>query len=347
MTQHRSRHLVTGAILLVLAAGRGTTSAQDLRVFLTTLSEEQLSAIREYVEELADGSVLYEGDKDPRHDMLLTLRSDSYGSLAELYFRGEITLLESEGCTTGPVRVLVQPDDPVPVSVEQAILEEGGVRDPQDSSFWFIPLEALARIEELEEVDFLQVVPGHVSQAPADPLVLVGPCHEFSISASWRREGDVYSTHASGRQVARDSALFWFLEPSNIELQVKVLDTCAINGYRWVFIAGLTDLEVRIEVIHRTLPEHVSRHYSSSRRNGIRASARHSRIPVCVITCDSRHPARSRSWTLQFCSSVPRPTLFRSGRALERAAREAAPGARSEVGASVRAAGRAGASMRP
>jgi hypothetical protein len=31
-----------------------------------------------------------------------------------------------------------------------------------------------------------------------------------------------------------------------------------------VFIVGLTDLEVRLEVIHRALPEHESRHYSSA-----------------------------------------------------------------------------------
>ena len=45
-----------------------------------------------------------------------------------------------------------------------------------------------------------------------------------------------------------DSGYFWFFDPSNIEIVVKVLDGCAGNERYWVFAAGLTNLEVVLAV---------------------------------------------------------------------------------------------------
>ncbi len=43
---------------------------------------------------------------------------------------------------------------------------------------------------------------------------------------------------------------FWFFSPENIELVVKVLDACTLEGFNtfWVFAAGLTDVEVTLKV---------------------------------------------------------------------------------------------------
>ena len=46
-----------------------------------------------------------------------------------------------------------------------------------------------------------------------------------------------------------DSGSFWFFGPNNLEIDVKVLDGCKINGHYWVFAAGLTDVEVTLTVI--------------------------------------------------------------------------------------------------
>jgi hypothetical protein len=46
----------------------------------------------------------------------------------------------------------------------------------------------------------------------------------------------------------RDSGLFWFYEPTNWELLVKVLDGCAVNGHYWVFASASTSLEYRLTV---------------------------------------------------------------------------------------------------
>jgi hypothetical protein len=69
----------------------------------------------------------------------------------------------------------------------------------------------------------------------------------FEVRARW---ATLQGTTGQGQAVpfAADSGSFWFFAPTNLELDVKVLDGCAINDRFWVFIAGLTNVEVMIEV---------------------------------------------------------------------------------------------------
>ena len=54
--------------------------------------------------------------------------------------------------------------------------------------------------------------------------------------------------HGQGRGVAltSDSGYFWFFDPANVEIVVKVLDGCFSGGSYWFFAGGLTDVEVTI-----------------------------------------------------------------------------------------------------
>jgi 6-phosphogluconolactonase (cycloisomerase 2 family) len=45
-----------------------------------------------------------------------------------------------------------------------------------------------------------------------------------------------------------DTAYFWFFQDANVELVVKVLDGCGTNNRYWVFLAGLTNVEVELTV---------------------------------------------------------------------------------------------------
>ena len=45
-----------------------------------------------------------------------------------------------------------------------------------------------------------------------------------------------------------DTAYFFFFNPNNVELVLKVLDGRAVNGFFWLFYAALTDLEYWITV---------------------------------------------------------------------------------------------------
>lgn len=69
----------------------------------------------------------------------------------------------------------------------------------------------------------------------------------FRVSAHWRdfagRQGDGVAVAPSA-----DSGLFWFFGSENIEIAAKVLNGCALNNSFWVYLAGLTNVEVRVEV---------------------------------------------------------------------------------------------------
>ena len=60
--------------------------------------------------------------------------------------------------------------------------------------------------------------------------------------------------HASGEELTSDTGTFWFFEPDNVELVVKVLDACEISGAYWVLAAGLTDLATVITVEDTVVP---------------------------------------------------------------------------------------------
>jgi hypothetical protein len=71
--------------------------------------------------------------------------------------------------------------------------------------------------------------------------------NRFKTEVSFRTfDGD----HGSGRtsKLTRDSASFWFFQPDNLEMMVKVVDACTLNNRFWVFASGLTNVEVTLRV---------------------------------------------------------------------------------------------------
>ncbi len=71
----------------------------------------------------------------------------------------------------------------------------------------------------------------------------------FTARVAWTN-GQGQSGQAIGLRTAapQPSGLFYFFSPDNWELQVKVLDGCAINGNWWVFGAATTDVGYTLEV---------------------------------------------------------------------------------------------------
>lgn len=69
----------------------------------------------------------------------------------------------------------------------------------------------------------------------------------FHVEARWRTF-DGLAGSARARPLAGESGAFWFFGPDNAELLVKVLDGCAVNDRYWVYAAGLTDVEVELEI---------------------------------------------------------------------------------------------------
>ena len=62
----------------------------------------------------------------------------------------------------------------------------------------------------------------------------------------------VTSTETAAAKVARprtsDSGLFYFFDPNNWEMLLKVLDGCDTNEHHWVFAASATDMGLNLVV---------------------------------------------------------------------------------------------------
>ena len=82
------------------------------------------------------------------------------------------------------------------------------------------------------------------SACDANTLCLGG--NRFHVTVDWQ------SPTASGRgravSLTADAGYFWFFDSANVEVVVKVLDSCAENGRKWVFAAGLTNISVAMTV---------------------------------------------------------------------------------------------------
>jgi acetyl esterase/lipase len=88
-------------------------------------------------------------------------------------------------------------------------------------------------------------LPGTCAPGP-ETLCLHGG--RFRVGVTWT---DPRGASGTGRTVACNSdgsGLFWFFEPSNWELMVKVIDGCGLNGRFWVFAAATTDVGYRLTV---------------------------------------------------------------------------------------------------
>jgi len=69
----------------------------------------------------------------------------------------------------------------------------------------------------------------------------------FRVSASWSTPDGTVGM-AKAKEESSDTGLFWFFRKENIEMIVKVLDGCSAFGHYWVFVAGLTNVEVVLRV---------------------------------------------------------------------------------------------------
>ena len=83
------------------------------------------------------------------------------------------------------------------------------------------------------------------SQGLADPLLLNN--ERFEVSVRFRtprgQEGEGQPV-----QLTSDTGYYFFFNESNVEMVIKVLRGCGINGNYWVFAGGLTNVEVEITV---------------------------------------------------------------------------------------------------
>ena len=83
-------------------------------------------------------------------------------------------------------------------------------------------------------------------QASADALCLNG--NRFAVAVAWQVPADGRSGAGKAVPLTGDTGMFWFFDPANIELVVKVLDGTTLNGNYWVFYAGLSNVAYTITI---------------------------------------------------------------------------------------------------
>ena len=94
-------------------------------------------------------------------------------------------------------------------------------------------------------VEMPQAAPG---ECTAGDKTLCLENGRFRVRLDWETE-DEQTGAGKAMPLTGDTGLFWFFEPANIEIVIKVLDGCAVNGNRWVFAGGLTDVAVEMTVV--------------------------------------------------------------------------------------------------
>ncbi len=72
--------------------------------------------------------------------------------------------------------------------------------------------------------------------------------NRFAVTAAYRTN-DGRSGNGTGTELTADSGYFYFFNAANIEVVIKVLNACPVNGAYWVFAAGLTNVEVTLRVV--------------------------------------------------------------------------------------------------
>jgi len=70
----------------------------------------------------------------------------------------------------------------------------------------------------------------------------------FEVSVSWSASHIGQSGRGFSMPLTTDSGAFWFFQPSNIELVIKVLDGRTVNGRFWVFCGALSDVGYTITI---------------------------------------------------------------------------------------------------
>lgn len=83
---------------------------------------------------------------------------------------------------------------------------------------------------------------------PGPTRLCLGTGGRFRAELAWQDFAGQTGVGSAATCGTPDTGLFWFFDPNNWELMVKVLDGCGINGHHWVFLAGTTTVEYTLTV---------------------------------------------------------------------------------------------------
>lgn len=80
----------------------------------------------------------------------------------------------------------------------------------------------------------------------------LGAGRRFRVEVGWATEDGAGNGQAEA--LTADTGYFTFFRSTNVEVVVKVLDGCGVNGHHWVFAGGLTNVGVDLTVTDTAKP---------------------------------------------------------------------------------------------
>ncbi len=196
----------------------------------------------------------------------LVVASGLAGPLAALEIR-EVRVTPAEPTTNDPVTILLSGVSETPCFSFEAVEPSqqsvdfrlnGCFIDPppiDDTPFAFAgevgPLPAgtyQVRVVSDTQAIAAAVFTVYPATGPCTPgataLCLNG--RRFRVTAEWSANGQQGDGRALG--LTGETGAFYFFQPDNVEVVVKVIDGCALNGRFWVFASGLTNVATELTV---------------------------------------------------------------------------------------------------
>src|SRR5262249_51422199 len=86
----------------------------------------------------------------------------------------------------------------------------------------------------------------------------------FAVTVSWDATAQIGRTGVGHALPFHDpTGLFWFFDPSNVELVVKLLDGRPVNGHFWFYFGALSDVGYTITVTDTLDPLHPRRYVNA------------------------------------------------------------------------------------
>jgi hypothetical protein len=107
------------------------------------------------------------------------------------------------------------------------------------------PGEALTLTSTSRAVSFVDAQP---ASCTANSHTLCLNQGRFAVTASFTDAPQGLPVQATAVPLTADTGYFWFFDPANVELVVKVLDGCSVNDRFWAFAGGLTNVNVLLQV---------------------------------------------------------------------------------------------------
>jgi hypothetical protein len=141
----------------------------------------------------------------------------------------------------------------VPLAGAQVLESSAGVHDS-------LPAVAVSGAGDLfaawtrRNADFHRQIFGRRFTAPAPGACAAGAGSlclaggRFQVDVAWHDQHNGGSGLGTAVADSDRTGFFWFFNPANIELVVKVLDATSVNGHFWVFYGALSDVQYTITV---------------------------------------------------------------------------------------------------